>query len=133
MALLILAGHKFKKSWDNILQYAFVDRAQTATSGRFYALQKDLSYRLPYFDIKKYGESAPTNADRALLAKRLAKRRMQQLIDQRAPAGTPPHPDAEIEQNLRKRGIITNDMFEPERKRLFAQHYREALWDVLEP
>lgn len=65
LGLLINAGHKFKKSWKAILQYAMVERAESATSGQWYKLQKE-GYRLQYIGKGK------TPAQQTLLAKKLA-------------------------------------------------------------
>jgi hypothetical protein len=41
MGLLLNAGCKFKKSYRSILQYAFTDRSEAATSGEWYKLQRE--------------------------------------------------------------------------------------------
>lgn len=49
VSLLINADTKFKKSWNEILQYALVDRPETASSGYWYKLRGKESYKREYF------------------------------------------------------------------------------------
>jgi hypothetical protein len=44
MKLLLKSGMKFKKSWNSVLQYCFVSRSEASTSGKWYALQRDLKH-----------------------------------------------------------------------------------------
>ena len=74
MGLLINADCKFKKSWTNIMQYAFVDRTESACSMRWYQLKKE-DYRLKWYGR---GKSA---AEKISLAKRLAKSMMEVKLE----------------------------------------------------
>jgi len=91
MALLSFAGCKFKKSWDNLMQYAMLDRSQTAASGHWYSLQGKTPWRLPHFDVKDARNSSPAgkNSARVLLAKRQAKLRLEELLERGAPPTGP--------------------------------------------
>jgi hypothetical protein len=62
-----------------------------------------------------------TNEARIQLAKRLAKSFLARHI-KKGRAAKDPHPDAEIEGKLRKRGLITDDTDEYEKKRLCATY-----------
>ena len=104
IGLLLKSDAKFKKSWNNILQYAFPNRAETAD----------------YYMIEHRGRGM-TDEDRIRLVKRLAKKRMVALLDRGSPTKEP-HPDMVVEANLRKRGIIDGDTGETERKRLCTQY-----------
>jgi hypothetical protein len=73
-----------------------------------------------YFMIQHDGKGM-TNEARIQLAKRLAKRHLDLAIKQ-GRAAKDPHPDARIEGLLRKRGLITDDTDEYERRRLCALH-----------
>lgn len=114
MGLLINAGGKFKKSWDGIMQYAFLDRAEGAASQSWYKLRKE-AYRREYIGRKK------SNGERIVLAKRLAKSYMLKMMA----AGAPKrgiHPHVRAEKALRKRGSI-DDNTDPEMKRRKIEHY----------
>ncbi len=74
MGLLINADCKFKKCWTNIMQYAFVDRTESACSMRWYQLKKE-DYRLKWYGK---GKSA---AAKITLAKRLAKSMMKVQLE----------------------------------------------------
>ena len=82
---------------------------------KWYALKKK-----DYFMIERIGNGM-TNEARIRLAKRLAKKRMVNFLEMGSPQNEP-HPDKIYEAKLRKRGIITNDMGESERKRLCCQY-----------
>lgn len=114
IGLLINAGAKFKKSWTGIMQYAFLDRAETAASRMWYQLRGKESYR-----IDRIGGNM-TNQARIQLAKRLARRRMQHFLEKDVPKRDQ-HPYARVEKALRKRGKIDDATSESERKRLCAQ------------
>ncbi len=89
MGLLINADCKFKKSWTNIMQYAFVDRTESACSMRWYQLKKE-DYRLKWYGK---GKSA---AEKILLAKRLAKSMMKNQLERKPKRE--PHPYANSEE-----------------------------------
>ena len=115
IGLLLNSDSKFKKSWTNILQYAFLNRTESATSMKWYLLKGKESYR-----IEHYGRGM-TNENRIKLAKRLARKNMLGLFD----IGTPkkdPHPNARLESQLRKHGIIDDGTDDFERKRLCVQY-----------
>lgn len=76
MGLLINADCKFKKSWTNIMQYAFVDRTESACSMRWYQLKKE-DYRLEWYGK---GKSA---SEKIVLAKRLAKSMMKDQLERK--------------------------------------------------
>ena len=92
-----------------------MDRPEPGTSMKWYALNKK-----DYFMIERIGNGM-TNEARIRLAKRLAKKRMVDFLERGSPKNEP-HPDKIYEAKLRKRGIITNDMSESERKRLCVQY-----------
>jgi hypothetical protein len=124
MGLLLNSGCKFKKSWTNVLQYAFLDRSEGATSGMWYKLQRE-SYRREYI-----GRRLPSTDDRILLAKRLAKARMLQLLQAGVPDCPPPHPHERTEKVLRKRGMITDDMDEETKKMKLRRYHADV--DILD-
>lgn len=76
MGLLINSDCKFKKCWTNIMQYAFVDRTESACSMRWYQLKKE-DYRLKWYGK---GKSA---AEKIVLAKRLAKSMMKVQLERK--------------------------------------------------
>jgi hypothetical protein len=120
MGLLLNSGCKFKKSWTNVLRYAFLDRSEGATSGEWYKLQKE-SYRRDHI-----GRSLPSKEERILLAKRLAKARMLKLLQAGVPDGPPPHPHERTEKVLRKRGMITDDMDEVTKKMKLRMYHGDV-------
>jgi len=117
IGLLINAGMKFKKSWTNIMQFAFVDRAETATSGQWYKLKKE-QYRI------EYTGRGLTSGERIRLAKRLSKSLLRRHFDHGAPKKEP-HPWKRTEDALRKRNKIDDTTSVEEKKRLCAM-YRDA-------
>lgn len=124
MGLLLNSDCKFKKSWNHILQYAFVDRSESATSMKWYQLKGKCSYMIEY-----HGRGM-TNQARIQLAKRLAKKHMTNSLDRGCPVKDL-HPNANLEQQLRKRGMINDDTDASERKRLCAMYrdYHDSEWD----
>lgn len=72
MSLLINAGHKFAKSWNNILQYALVSRQRQATYCNWSKLDKE-AYR------RRFAGKGKSEAEMILLAKRLAKYRVENI------------------------------------------------------
>jgi hypothetical protein len=124
MGLLMKAGCKFKKSWKNILEFALVDRAETSASGQWYKLQKE-SYCLDYIGRNK------SNEERILLAKRLAKSRMETFLETAVPK-LEPHPWEKTEMVLRKRGLIDDTMCPAAKKqkiRMYHLDVTEGLFD----
>ena len=95
----------------NVLQYACVDRAESAASMKWYSLKKKESYM-----IEHHGRGT-TDAAKIQLAKRVAKRSMNQFVEKGAP-GKRPHPWAKAEAYLRKRGKIDDSTDEREKKRM---------------
>ena len=102
---------------NNIMQYAFINRAETACSMKWYQLKGKESYM-----VEHVGQGM-TDEARIRLAKRLAKRSMTKFLEQEAPTRDP-HPDSEVDKRLRKRGLITDDTDEIERKRLYSMYRR---------
>lgn len=78
LGLLLNAGHKFAKSWKTILQYALVNRPQSAASGQWYKLQKE-GYRLQYIGQGK------SKSQMVLLAKKLAKSKVENALSRMPP------------------------------------------------
>ena len=75
-----------------------------------------------------------TNEARIQLAKRLAKKHLSLYI-KKGPPAREPHPNALIMSRLRKRGLITNDMDDYERKSLCALYRgfgEDELDDIVE-
>jgi len=94
MGLLINADCKFKKCWTNIMQYAFVDRTESACSMRWYQLKKE-DYRLEWFGR---GKSA---TEKIQLAKRLARSMMKRQLERKPKKE--PHPYANyVEEHMRE-------------------------------
>ena len=102
MGLLINADCKFKKCWNNILQYAFVDRTEAGCSMRWYQLKKE-DYRLQY-----YGRGMSSTA-RISLAKRLAKTMMKDQLERKKPKRER-HPYADAREE-RLREIFEEDLY----------------------
>jgi len=88
MGLLINADCKFKKCWTNIMQYAFVDRTESACSMRWYQLKKE-DYRLKWYGK---GKSA---AEKISLAKRLAKSTMKVQLERKPKRERHPYANAD--------------------------------------
>lgn len=116
IGLLLKSGCKFKQSWRNILQYAFIGRSEGATSMKWYSLNSKEWYRIRYV-----GEYIETDEERVRLAKRLAKKMMTSFLEKGAP-GRDPHPDADLDRRLRKRGIINDDTSKSERYLQYARY-----------
>ena len=112
MGLLINAGVKFKKSWTNILQYAFVDRAETACSYQWYKLQKEA------FRREGVGRRL-TNPERIQLAKRKATAILRHHFQRGVPKKEP-HPWKRVEKALRKRKKIDDTTSEEDKRHLCA-------------
>ena len=112
MGLLLNGGAKFKKSWNSIMQYAFVDRAETAASYQWYKLQKE-TYR------REYVGRGLSNGECIRLAKRLAKTHLRRCLESGAPKKQP-HPWKHVENSLRKRKLIDDNTSEEEKRRLCA-------------
>jgi len=74
MGLLLNSDCKFKKCWTNIMQYAFVNRTESACSMKWYQLKKE-DYRLQYIG------SGLSDTERISLAKRLAKSMMKVQLE----------------------------------------------------
>ena len=90
MGLLLNADCKFKKCWTNIMQYAFVDRTESACSMRWYQLKKE-DYRLEWYGK---GKSAP---EKIVLAKRLAKSMMKVQLEQKPERERHPYANSDEE------------------------------------
>jgi hypothetical protein len=108
LGLLLQAGCKFKKSWDNILKYVLVNRAEPATSYQWYKLQNE-GYRLEWFG------RGLQKTEMIVLVKRLAQPAIQNALAAGVPPLVPEHPLVHMEQLLRKRGWI-DDTMSPETK-----------------
>jgi hypothetical protein len=94
MGLLINADCKFKKCWTNIMQYAFVDRTESACSMRWYQLKKE-DYRLEWFGRGK------SSTEKIQLAKRLARSMMKRQLERKPKKE--PHPYANyVEEHMRE-------------------------------
>ena len=80
LGLLINAGHKFKKSWKNILQHGLVNRQESATSVKWYQLAKGGMVQTSgnYATLKNFGKGKSDNA-KVRLAKKLAKARVEAM------------------------------------------------------
>jgi hypothetical protein len=116
MNLLIQSGSKFKKSWTNLLQYALVDRAESATSGMWYKLAKCQGYTST--------GNVPSDA-KVIMAKRLTLNRLENFLE----AGTPKaveNPMVSTEKVLLKRGILKGTE-SPESKRMKCSHWYHEL------
>lgn len=87
MGLLINADCKFKKCWTNIMQYAFVNRTESACSMRWYQLKKE-DYRL------KYIGKGLSSTGRISLAKRLAKSRLKVQLERKPKREIHPYANA---------------------------------------
>jgi hypothetical protein len=114
LGLLLNSNQKFKKSWTNLLQFAFCDRAETATSQQWYKLRKE-SYRMEYIG------RGLCKDEQVILAKRLCLARLEKMLE----AGVPtlgPHPLEIVESRLLKRGVIT-DATSPESKKRKLECY----------
>ena len=115
MGLLLNSGAKFKKSWTSLMQYAFVDRAETAASYQWYKLQKE-TYR------REYVGRGLNSGECIRLAKRLAKSMLSRHVEAGAPKREP-HPNDRLESLLRKRRKI-DDTTSESRKRALILDYR---------
>jgi len=94
MGLLINADCKFKKCWTNIMQYAFVNRTESACSMRWYQLKKE-DYRL-----KHIGKGL-SSSGQVSLAKRLAKSMLKVQLERKPKKESHPYANAR-EQVLRE-------------------------------
>lgn len=108
MGLLLNAGVKFKKSWTKIMQFAFVDRAETATSYQWYKLQKE-EFR------REHNGRNLTSLECIALSKRLSKSLLRHHFEHGVPKKSC-HPWKRVEKELRKRKKI-DDTTSPEEKR----------------
>jgi hypothetical protein len=116
MNILSQSGSKFKKSWTNLLQYALVDRAETATSGMWYKLAKNQGYYTSTGNL--------SNDAKVILAKRLTLNRLESFLGAGAPKAVE-NPMAATEKVLLKRGILKGTE-SPESKRMkCARWYHE--------
>jgi|AntRauTorckE5430_2_1112549.scaffolds.fasta_scaffold03764_3 hypothetical protein len=115
IGLLLNSDAKFKKSWTNVLQYAFVNRKESAASMKWYQLKGKDSYK-----IEHRGRGMTDDA-RIRLAKRLAKKRMMSLLERGCPTRET-NPDDVVETKLRKRGLIDDGTSETVKKILCIQH-----------
>jgi hypothetical protein len=109
IALLINAGGKFKKSWNTIMQYTFLDRRESACSGCWYKVKGRESWRL-----EGIGENL-SNSEKIIFAKVLAKDRMRALFAIGEPRAEL-HPEVKAEKMLRKRGLIDDTMDQATKK-----------------
>eukprot|EP00814_Leptocylindrus_danicus_P016660 CAMPEP_0116034296 /NCGR_PEP_ID=MMETSP0321-20121206/19521_1 /TAXON_ID=163516 /ORGANISM="Leptocylindrus danicus var. danicus, Strain B650" /LENGTH=359 /DNA_ID=CAMNT_0003510577 /DNA_START=17 /DNA_END=1096 /DNA_ORIENTATION=- len=85
IGLLMNAGYKFKKSWNNILKFAFINRSEGATSYHWHRLRNE-----DYFEIEHYGRNL-SNERKIITAKVLAQKRMRSFLGSDLPKRDP-HP-----------------------------------------
>lgn len=114
LGLLINAGAQFKKSWTSIMQFAFIGRAETATSGQWYKLKKE-DYR------REHTGKGLSSAECIRLAKRLSESLLRRQFENGAPKKEP-HPWKRSEDALRKRKKIDDTTSPAEKRRLILMH-----------